>query len=290
MFWVKGLVDFFDADRAFLVRDRVLSDGARQLASRLSLGAYSGEELIALTETFATTEAPIDTAPLSGLFSQGVVSDVNQRLGGLAKNLDKVKEFRQFDYWIIEPHRKLVLTVDTLYDARQWLDPQNPIHVGIFLDYAWLFVVAVAQAASHLLATRSGGIHGALSEYIAGGTEAYRQKSEIAGLLGELQRRRRVPGRVNVDVNPPFFDPLAELLTRLVRRNDRLTGCLRILEWQSTAALTGNRATSRSAFGENFDVVAAKLAVDVTEFITKASELSPLFAEHATALILTPNP
>ncbi len=66
MFWVRGVADFFAADDAYMVRDSVVSDAARQLTTRLGITALTSDDLGRL-EALHPSELPLDTAPLSQL-------------------------------------------------------------------------------------------------------------------------------------------------------------------------------------------------------------------------------
>lgn len=45
MFWVRGVADFFASDDAYMVREAVVTEAARQLATRLGITALTSDDL-----------------------------------------------------------------------------------------------------------------------------------------------------------------------------------------------------------------------------------------------------
>lgn len=284
MFWLRGLAEFFDADDAYMVRDRAITKDARQLAARLSLTALTDREVASLEGLHQQT-LPLDTDPLSKLFDPAYIARVMDRTTSLDKRLGKLLDYRQFDYWVYPEHRNLIEMVDVLLASKDWLDGTSPIHTGIVLDCAWLYVVSLARCLAQVRTVHISDLTYGLSEYLAGGAAQLQQKKELASLLEQMKAAKQIPGQVKVNVNPRFFAPLLELLVRLLRRTDSLTDVLRILEFQSTMSIGGDRIPAEAAFGREFDRIAAKLAVDVVAFLVAAADLDPAFTATAHDLL-----
>ena len=285
MFWLRGLVDFFEADHAYLVRERAISKDARQLALRLNLTALTEEEVGSL-EALHQTDLPIDEAPLSNLFDPNYIARVIERLTNQHKKLQPLLDYRQFDYWVNPEHQNLVRMVDLLKDSSGVLDGSSPIHTGIVLDCAWLYVVSAAHALRQLRSVHISDLNYGLSEYLAGGPGQLAQKREVAAILDQLKDARQIPDKVTISVNPHFFAPLLELLIRLLRRGYLLTDMLRMLEYQSSASIAGDRVGAEIAFGARYNRVAAKLAADVVDFLVGAAGLDSTFKDVCRELLL----
>jgi len=284
MFWVRGLQDFFEADDAFIVRDRAISRDARQLANRLGLTALSSEEVTAI-ESLHPVDLPLEIEPLALLFDPDEIARVMVRSTGLDARLHGLMEYRQFDYWVYPEHLNMMKMIEVLKSTADHLDVSNPIHTGIVLDCAWLYVLSSAHALHALRAVHISDLSAGLSEYLAGGPSQLRQKRDIFEILSRLQQDRQIPESVRVGVNPAYFDGLLELLTRLLRRNTVLTPLLRLLEFQSTMAIAGRKVSTATAFGSAYDRVAAKLAIDVVSFLVSTAGLHPGFVVSARTLL-----
>ncbi len=277
MFWVRGLVELFGADTAIMVRDQAISADAQQLASRLDISAFT-ETDIAQLEASIQSPLPVNAGPLSGLFEAGQVEATMKRYIGMDRRLKSLLDFRQFQYWVHEDHLNLVALPDVLIDLKNVLDPSNPLHVGLVVDAAWLYLLTLARCVAALRSAPVSRMPYGLSEYIAGGTTQLNQKREIAELLRSMQSSGRIPERAVVEVNPRFFDPLLELVTRLTRRGAQLNAALRTLEYQAAASMLGGQPPARDAFGDAWDRTAAKLALDVVEFLVTSAGLSVTFS------------
>lgn len=285
MFWLRGLVEFFEADRAYMVRERPISKDARQLALKLKLTALTEEEVGSL-EGLHQTDLPLVQAPLSNLFDPEYIARVMSRLTNQDKKLQPLLDYRQFDYWVGPEHQNLIQMVDLLTDSAKVLDGASPTHTGIVLDCAWLYVVSGAHALRQLRSVHISDLNYGLSEYLAGGPGQLAQKREVAAILDQLKDARQIPSKVTISVNPRFFAPLLELLIRLLRRGDLLTDVLRILEYQSFASVGGDRVGAEVVFGARYNKVAAKLAADVVDYLVNAAGLDSRFKDVSRELLL----
>lgn len=288
LFWLRGLSEFFDADDAYMVRDRDISRDAGQLANRLGLTAFSDKNVLDLEQLYPSS-LPLESGHLSKLFDAAYIAKVMHRTTGLDKRLNKLLEYRQFEYWVLPEYRNLIEVVTALKGVNSVLDGRSPLHTGLILDFAWLYVLSLARCIGHLRTVHIGNLKAGLTEYLAGGVVQLSQKQDLAMLLERLKDSQKIPATVRTGVNPPYFEGLLELVVRLQRRTDVLTSVLRILEFQTTVALGGDKVPAADAFGAHFDRVGAKLAYDVVAFLVEAADLDPKFAETIKAL-LSPAP
>lgn len=286
MFWVRGLVEFFGAHSAYMIRDRAITPDANHLAARLGITALTERNLVKLEEMLVTN-VPLTSQPLASLFDERSVESAMKKYTTADKKLKPLLEYRQFGYWVDPDHRSLVALPDTLLAVRKHLDTRNPQHFSLVLDCAWLYLLSLARCIGALRNTHISDLRYGLREYLAGGATMLKQQEEIAELLRALQDSGQIPSGTKVNVDPRFFDDLLELVTRLMRRGTSLNDSLRLLEFQSASAIHGMRQTSASAFGTSFDSTAAKLAADIVRFLVDSGGLSPAFADVASDVLTT---
>ncbi|WP_143340403.1 hypothetical protein [Demequina sp. NBRC 110057] len=280
MFWVRGLVELFGAHASYMVRDRPISADAKQLAARLGITALNEVDLTRLEELMPT-EVPLDSHPLTGLFDAATVTESMSRYTTMDRGLKPLLDFRQFNYWVYPDHRNLIELPDTLLSVASTLKANNPQHVGLLLDCAWLYTLSLARCVGALRGNHIADLNYGLSEYLVGGPTQLKQQHEIATLLVSLQEAGQIPTSTKVTVNPRFFEQLLELVVRLLRRGTSLNATLRLLEFQSESAMLGRRHAASTAFGAVYDRTAAKIAVDVVEFLVSAANLDPHFVAVA---------
>ena len=272
MFWIRGVADFFAADDAYLVRSNPVPVATRALSSRLGVGVLDPDDYAALLRTFPTSLKL--GGPLGCLFDLDSVQTQLDNSSGLDRKLKGLVEFVRFDYWVYESYRNLTQVVAHLADAVGTLNAENPRHLSLFFETAWLYTLALVQATHHTRASQMADVPLAVQTYVAGGELAAREKVALAELLNQVG--------IRVDTRtaalPPYIDLLAELVTRLLVRPAELNDVLRYAEYLTTAVVVGERATVGAAFGERaVRPIAAKLLADVCGFLVTASGIRPDF-------------
>ncbi len=282
MFWIRGLSDFFSATSAYMAREREISAGARQLASKLRITALTGEEVIAL-ELLHPTSLPIEEAPLSRLFDQAHVASVQQRWAEQDRRLKSLLEYREFDYWVYDQHLNLIQMVEHLRQVLRHLDARHPQHLAILFDCAWLYLLAVIRSIETIRGVHVSNIALGLKEYLLGGPERVREKENLAALLHELRSAGQLPDSVNVDALPAYFPNWVDLVTRVMRRSDSTVSSLQYLEYLTSAAMVGVKTTTTDGFGAAHSEIAAKIAENVVSFLVQGAELDGQFLIAARA-------
>lgn len=281
VFWLRGVADFFSADEAWVVREHAPPDAARQLAARLGIAVLTSEDVTAL-EDFHPTDLPITHPAVARLFDREKVARYLSAFTGLDKRLKPLLEYRQFDYFVYEPYRNPLQVVAHLRDASARLDPKNPLHVALFIDTAWLYLVALTQIVEHVRAAHLTDPDTATQEYLFGGQLGLREKRQMAHLLAKV-----VPeGMERPDPLPPYYPQLRELVVRVLRRPDHILSALRYAEVASAGLADGVRVRVRSAFGDGYDEIAAKLLTEICGFLVGAGDLHGDFREQAHRILI----
>lgn len=284
MFWVRGVGDFFDADEAYLVRDSVVTDAARQLSTRLKITSLNSADLARLEELHSS-DLPLNATPLSYLFEVPAAATVLAAFNGMDRRLKPLLDYRAFGYWLFDRHRNLMQLVEHLRMCSGWLDPQNPRHLALVLDLAWLYLVSLCHAIHAIRSAHVSDPDQGLQEYLFGGVVGLREKEQLSGLLVGLREGGALPAEVNVDLFPGYYPKLRELTTRAMRRPDHVLPALRLLEVLTTVTAL-RRRVEPADFGSFHDVLAAKLAADVVHYLVATTGLDRGFLTRARSLLL----
>lgn len=280
MFWARGVADLFGADQVMLVREHEVNDATRQLSSKLGITVLPSADL-AMMQNFHGPALPEDS-PLALMFERGAVAKHLASFDGLDRRLKPLLEYRQFDYWVYENHRNLVQLVAHVRDASTHLNVSNPIHLGLFFDLAWLYLLSLIKLTQHVRGAFLRDPERGLQEYLFGGATGLHEKEEAAALLRSVAPE----GTQNLEHLPPYYGNLRELVTRLLRRPAHIQPALRYLEAASALTVAGARVSLQVAFGDEFDPIAAKLAADVCGFLVSATDLPGEFRTQARAYLL----
>ncbi|MFC1442819.1 hypothetical protein ABUW04_31675 [Streptacidiphilus sp. N1-10] len=285
MFWVRGVADFFAADAAYMVREREISDAARQLTSRLRISALTSEDLTRL-ESLHPSPLALDAEPLSWLFDRTKAASELAAFNGLDRRLKPLLEYREFNYWLYEEHRNPLQLVANLRAVSAHLDPRNPLHLALVLDCAWLYLVTLSHAVAAVRTSHVSDPDRGLQEYLFGGPSGLREKQELSRLLDELRKAGALPENVHVDPLPTYFPLLRELTTRILRRPDNVLPTLRLLEFLTAVTAIGERVTGPEEMGGLYEGLAAKQAADVVGYLVTSAQLDAGFRTRARSLLL----
>ena len=281
VFWLRGVADFFSAHDAWVVREYPPPDAARQLAARLGLAVLTSDDITAL-EGFHPTDLPIANPGVARLFDREKVEKYLAAFTGLDKRLKPLLDYRQFDYFVYEPYRNPLQLVAHLHDAKATLDPKNPLHVALFMDMAWLYLIAITQIVEHVRAAHLTDPDTAIQEYLFGGQIGLREKRQMANLLAKV-----IPeGMERPDPLPTYYPQLRELVVRVLRRPHHILSALRYAEVASAGLADRVRIRVHTAFADGYDEIAAKLLSDVCGFLVGASDLSADFRMETHSVLL----
>jgi hypothetical protein len=282
MFWIRGVADLFGADHAYLVREQEVTDGSRQLAARLGITVLPTDDLQRLQGHHGPSLTDPSSA-LSILFDRKAVAEHLAAFNDLDRKLKGLLEYRQFDYWVYEEHRNPIQTVAHLRGVAGLLDPRNPVHVALLLDFAWLYLLSMIRVTEHVRRAFLGDLDRGLQEYIAGGPTNLHERRKTAELLSALVPDVQSPPRSPL---PEYYPQLRELVTRLLRRPAHMQTCLRYAEAAAALAAAKTRIPLGDAFKGDYDAVAAKLCADVCGFLVAAADLDAGFRSRARGYLL----
>ncbi|WP_331765284.1 hypothetical protein OG747_52485 (plasmid) [Streptomyces sp. NBC_01384] len=281
MFWLRGLADFFEADMAYMLRSKAVTDSARQLASRLKLGALLPVDV---EEMEKLHRVPFDfrMGPLAQLFDPALIAKQLENSRQIDSRLQPLAEYVEFDYWVYDPYRNLTQMVAHLADVRSLLNPSNPRHLGILFDCIWLYLATCAKAIEYVRVTHISDVDQNLQAYLFGGQVALREKQHLA-----TQMRGLVGNDPSVgSVLPEWYPGLLELIGRLIRNPSLFAAAMRYAEWLSFSLTIENPASIHTAFGKFSQPTAAKLVADVAGFLVSAAGLKPSFRQAARAVAI----
>ncbi|PMR62160.1 hypothetical protein C1A38_05350 [Verrucosispora sp. ts21] len=284
MFWIRGVTEFFAADDAYMVRDSNVTDAARQLASRLGITALTKDDLSRL-EALHPSDLPLGNGPVSWLFDSDRAVGASAAFVGLDKRLKPLLDYRNFNYWLYDEYRNPVQLVEQLRSCAELLDPRSPHHLALVLDLAWLYLITVSHGIHAIRAAHMANPDRGLAQYLHGGAVGLREKQDLAQMLVGLRDAGALPAKVDLDPLPSYYPKMLELVTRIMRRPDRVLPALRLLEVVTSAMALKERVEPKD-LGGLFDELAAKQAADVVGFLVTTTGLDLGFRARARSLLL----
>jgi len=281
MFWLAGIVDLFHPDQAWLVRERGITEAARVLAARLHLGTMSSDELEVMLRIHAGDAS--EHQAIRRLFDRTATVEYQNKLSNLDRRLRPLQESLRYDAWMVEPYQNLSMLPGAL-GTSDVLVSDNPVHVAIVLDVAWLYMYALSHGAAYVARTGAVDVEARFSEFYLGGQAGKRDKEAVRDIFV------RVTGHRDAHLLPDYFPNLLEVFGRLFISPRRVTEGMRYLEVVAAGVNAKKRPNLADAFGAAFDPVTAKLTGDVLNLLIGAAGLPPSFRSLFRGLLLGPPP
>jgi hypothetical protein len=270
IFWLRGVMDLIQARQAYLVRDEEMSPSARQLALRLGISALSPADRAALVK-----EAGVDTSNsrVPAFLTAEGVDRHSALLRSAPKELDRLMQYRETGFWLAPGHRALTSMPAAIRSAREHLRPDRPWALPLIADLSWLYLFACTRALVDVATLHLGEPSDGLAHVVIGDERERRDKEFLASQLKRVFAAvpKRSGPMPSVDVVPPFYEDLSDLMLRLMRRRALAVQGLRALEFATVEA--AQPRASRSITPTDVDAFAWKLASDTVRFLVRASSL-----------------
>jgi hypothetical protein len=268
LFWVRGVMDLIGARQAFLVRDDRLSPAARQLALRLGIAALGPDDRAALLTEVVVAEGNIPAfLTAEGIERQMLI------LRSTPGELERLIRYRDTGYWLSMGHRNLTALPGLLSAVRPHLAPTSPWSLPLVIDLAWLYLLACTRALVDVTALHLAEPSEGLANVVVGDERERRDKEYLAEQLRRLFAAVPTGGSAPpvVEVLPPYYGDLTDLMVRLLRRRSTVVGALRALEFAAVETALPRGTSLGSIAG--VDAYSWKLASDTVRFLVRAAGL-----------------
>jgi hypothetical protein len=274
VFWLRGVADLFGARAAYLTRDVAPPAAARQLAVRLGISvldptdrqallAQAGDPGVPKGAKFLERDALLHWASLTTTTPSAI---------------ERLQRYRRSVFWLVQRNRNLTQLPSYLIEAARAFVPDQQWAHAVLVDLAWLYLLTLATALDEITRLQLADYGTSLAQIVVGGEQELREKQRTAAYLAEVLGKcdpERAAGLPAQPLLPPYFDDLLDLVTRLGRRRDHISGALRALEFAGVETISARGMRWIEAFpGAAVD---GKLASDVVRFLVKACRLDPEF-------------
>jgi hypothetical protein len=274
LFWIAGVRDFFGADRAYAVLLREIPEGVREQAARLGVDVLGDAD----REILENVHGPL--APAAPFFDIAGAVKLQDFAKGLDKRLEPLVRFRDHEYWHLPPERRIQRLLGAMRDAGPVLDVSQRAHVVLVIDLLFLLALSLLGACRYVSSMSLANPRRALLTYLLGGIEQTRTREQ--GLEGLVRALRVLPDQgvelppgvlEDITVEPPYFDSLAETVTRMLRRPRDTQRMLRYLEWWGQAQVGLGGTDVIDALGASYGDYTRKLVSDIGRMCFSAASL-----------------
>jgi hypothetical protein len=270
LFWLRGVMELIDARSGYLVRDEPLSASTRQLALRLGITALDRADRAALLDEVTADD---QLKGFEDIFEPSAYERWEALLQRVPRELDRLMRYRDTGYWFAPKHRNLTYLPSVVSGARELLSGSPLWSMPLISDLAWLYLLAALRGLEDMTRLQLANPTSGLAFLVVGDERERRDKEFVAEQLRRMfaalpQRRGELQP---VEVVPPYYGDLTDLVTRILRRRGDAVHALRVLEYTSITSAGGGSGAPASAL---FNPLGIKLASDVVRFLVKACGLN----------------
>jgi hypothetical protein len=282
LFWLRGVMDFFGADRGYLVQPQIGSE-VREVALRLSVSLLDRGNLEKYETDKGLGNTNLESLSIRGYDRERALWGPNLPKGHqpteAEKRLQRVYQYLSYGYWFNEEHRNVQQLLRVFGEAAAVINSHSDRERMKLLVYRGLTLwsISLLKMCGSVIATNSDEIHNEVRRYIFGGAASASERARLMRYFSTLQREQ-------VPLEPPYYDELLELAARIIKFSQFGKDIPRYSDLvASEAVVCGRKENLEGVLGRDFSVDTLKLTKDVAVLMSKAADLDPsLFSELMT--------
>jgi hypothetical protein len=277
IFWLRGVMDFFNAQKAHLVlgTNTAVPHVPRAVATKLGIGVITNAYLLQQEKR----TSGILPSTLKVLLPEAW-DYLESNLTGLDSNLAPIVEYRRYDFWQRESYQNLQDIISLVSDAIPYLDAKQRFHRALVVDLLSLYTLALLQLTAHVMLRGADKPAGDILAFLLGGESAMKSKERMLGTLRDFVRHMSdeqptLFGSIMVpDVEPPYFAAMVDVVSRLLSRPLAAAEIPNFLQAVLFERIL-NKDPSADYHEVAFDDLTKKLARDIATFFVNATGLDP---------------
>jgi hypothetical protein len=265
VFWLHGVMAFFEAARGFIVLTRAIGAHERHVASMLGIDLLSESDLDRWLARLAAPENAETHRVAQWL-------ELERGLAQLPPALQELVDYRKYGFWQDAPNQAILRLVRLVKYARAALDGRDRWHRALVADLAALLSLALLRMAHGVFHVPTEALPDAARNYLFGGSRGVRMREhfldkvrQIAGASSERPKLLE-----DIALEPTYWAPLLEVVARLVERP--------IDARRLPVEIDDILYNYSPADGQPISV-ARKRAWDVGRFLVRSAALAPSFAQ-----------
>lgn len=257
---LKGLKEFFHADKAYLVQKRI-DVNAREVARDMGIWCLDDGNLTALLSGLDVKD-DVDVAVERRVYME------KERISKQLENeYQKAHEYLRYDFWTLPAYRNIInlLRHSTLLADK--VDAAKTSDVVLCHLLATNLGVAISKLTLDVMRFDNSDIETGVRNRIHGGTRERRDREALFDVFAKL-----VP-TAGLSVEPSFLPGLCELVARFIKASAAASQTTRCLDHLTRQRVLPEYTKAAGAVEQVFGDRTLKLSRDVLHFISRESRL-----------------
>lgn len=271
IFWLKGVMDFFGANRGYFVKPKI-NDNAKQVASKLNISLLSEENL-----TLIEKEANLESLRFS-IFDVDTYNKVRSLWGiNLGKDqkpnesqlkLKEIYHYLEYIFWVTDDYRNINSIIEKLTEIKRYYLGYSQEKIKFLIYYAAiLFSLSLLKMGGFIISRDRKNFVPQAREYLFGGMLLLREREGLIRAISKLTGK-------GLKLEPDYYSDLLELVNRLVKFSSRSKDIPRYLEIVLYEyVLNKSKLKLEDIFKSQYSIDTLKLVKDIVLFLCDVAEI-----------------
>jgi len=257
---LKGLKEFFHADKAYLVQKRI-DVNAREVARDMGIWCLDDGNLAALLKGLDVKDDVDVVAEREVYFEKGRISRE------LKSEHQKAHEYLRYDFWALPAYRNIINLLRHANLLADKLDPGKHNDIVLCHLIASNLAVAITRLTLDVMRFDNTDIETGVRNRIHGGTRERRDREALFDAVAKI-----VPN-AGLSVEPAFLPGLCEVVARFINASAPASQAVRCLDHLTRQQVLPSYSKSAGEVTDLFGDRTLKLARDILHFMSREGRI-----------------
>jgi len=257
---LKGLKEFFSADKAYLIQKRI-DVNAREVARDMGIWCLDDNNLMALLKGLDVRDE-VDVA-----VERSIYLEKERMVKQLKNEHQKAHEYLRYDFWTLPAYRNIINLLRHATLLADKVDAAKPSDVILCHLLATNLAVSISKLTLDVMRFDNVDIETGVRNRIHGGTRERRDREALFDAFAKI-----VPNS-GLSVEPIFLPGLCELVARFINASTSASQVIRCLDHLTRQRILTDYTKAVGGAEQVFSDRTVKLARDVLHFVSRESRL-----------------
>lgn len=257
---LKGLKEFFHADKAYLVQKRI-DVNAREVARDMGIWCLDEANLTTLLRGLEVKDD-------SDVLVERAVYLEKERISRELKNEhQKAHEYLRYDFWTLPAYRNIINLLRHANLVAEKVDAGKNNDLVLCHLLAVNLAVAISHITLDVMRFDNTDIETGVRNRIHGGTRERRDREALFDAFA------KIAPNAGLSVEPPFLPGLCEIVARFINASTAASKVIRCLDHLTRQRILPAYSKTAGEAGQVFGDRTLKLARDVLHFISREGRI-----------------
>lgn len=281
VFWLRGIMDFFQAQEGIFVKPQAHAQ-TRAIAPKLGIRILDEKGLQILEKNLGLDSSHFLEGELV-LYNKmeklwGIRLEEKQGLSQNQQDLKSIYSYLQYNYWMIDDYVNIQTIIDRFAKVSHAMPPNELKSKYLAFIGLQRLSLSIIKMTSYVAAQDLNDVARLFRIAFFGGTYQMRKSKTIIAYLDHLSDLNRIGEKL--DLEPPYFSELVEIVNRIVLNSRYAIEILRHLDLVITQQLFGSNQEFENVLGHPYSTEALVLMKRIAAMFVKYTKLQESIFEN----------